>query len=74
LRGEDIPIGARCFAIVDAVDAMIYDRPYHRAVSFDEAAAEIRRCAGSHFDPALVEVGLAHIASRLTHRSKRLSA
>ena len=75
LRGYEIPVGARCFAIVDAVDALIYERPYHSSVTFEEAAAEIRRCAGSHFDPDLVEVGLAHIAARLTATTTaRLSA
>ncbi len=65
LVGESIPIGARCFAIVDAVDAMIYDRPYHRAISFEKAAAEVRRCAGSHFDPSLVDISLNHMARHL---------
>lgn len=54
LRGESIPLGARIFAVVDAVDAMIYKRPYNAPVTFREAAEEIRRCAGSHFDPQLV--------------------
>jgi putative nucleotidyltransferase with HDIG domain len=54
LKGEDIPLGARIFAVVDAVDAMIYKRPYNAPVTFREAAEEIRRCAGRHFDPDLV--------------------
>jgi response regulator RpfG family c-di-GMP phosphodiesterase len=54
LRGEEIPLGARIFAIVDAFDAMTFDRPYSRAISFEAAKAEIVRCAGSHFDPAIV--------------------
>jgi putative nucleotidyltransferase with HDIG domain len=62
LRGADIPIGARLFAIVDAYDALVFDRPYHKAVSFETAAAEIRRCAGSHFDPTLVEPALEFLA------------
>jgi putative nucleotidyltransferase with HDIG domain len=54
LRGEKIPLGARIFAVVDAVDAMIYKRPYNAPVTFEKAAEEIRRCAGKHFDPDLV--------------------
>jgi HD-GYP domain-containing protein (c-di-GMP phosphodiesterase class II) len=55
LQGEDIPVGARIFSVVDAFDAMTFDRPYSRAVSFGAARAELRRSAGAHFDPAVVE-------------------
>jgi len=55
LKGDEIPLGARIFAVVDAFDAMTFDRPYSKAISFDAARAEIKRCAGSHFDPAVVE-------------------
>jgi response regulator RpfG family c-di-GMP phosphodiesterase len=58
LRGEEIPLGARIFSAVDAFDAMTFDRPYSRAIPFDAAYAEIKRCAGSHFDPAVVEAFL----------------
>lgn len=54
LTGAAIPLGARIFSVVDAFDAMTFDRPYSRAISFDAAKAEIQRCAGSHFDPAVV--------------------
>jgi HD-GYP domain-containing protein (c-di-GMP phosphodiesterase class II) len=54
LKGAAIPLGARIFMVVDAFDAMTFDRPYSRAISFEAAKAEIRRCAGSHFDPAVV--------------------
>src|SRR5262249_49849368 len=54
LRGEAIPLGARIFAVADAFDAMTYDRPYSRAISFDAAPAEIRRCPGPPSDPAIV--------------------
>ena len=54
LRGEAIPLGARIFAVADAFDAMTFDRPYSRAISFEAARAEIERCAGTHFDPAVV--------------------
>ena len=59
LRGEAIPLGARIFAVADALDAMTFDRPYSRAISFEAACREIRRCAGTHFDPAVVETFLA---------------
>ena len=58
LKGEDIPLGARIFSVVDAFDAMTFDRPYSKAVPFEAAKAEIRRCAGSHFDPAVVSAFL----------------
>jgi len=58
LRGEQIPLGARIFSVVDAFDAMTFDRPYSKAISFDAARSEIKRCAGSHFDPAVVEAFL----------------
>lgn len=58
LRGEAIPLGARIFTIVDAVDAMIYKRPYNNPITFREAAEEVRRCAGTQFDPGLVELTL----------------
>jgi response regulator RpfG family c-di-GMP phosphodiesterase len=55
LRGEEIPVGARIFSVVDAFDAMTFDRPYSKAVAFETAYTEIKRCAGTHFDPLVVE-------------------
>ena len=55
LKGEEIPLNARIFSVVDAFDAMTFDRPYSKAIPFEAAIAEIKRCAGSHFDPRVVE-------------------
>jgi HD-GYP domain-containing protein (c-di-GMP phosphodiesterase class II) len=55
LQGEQIPLGARIFAIADTLDAMTSDRPYRKAASFADARAEIVRCAGTQFDPRCVE-------------------
>jgi response regulator RpfG family c-di-GMP phosphodiesterase len=55
LRGEDIDIGARIFAVVDAFDAMTSDRVYRRGCSYELALAELERCAGTQFDPVIIE-------------------
>ncbi|HEV8697935.1 MAG TPA: diguanylate cyclase [Candidatus Limnocylindrales bacterium] len=56
LRATEIPLGARIVAIADAYDAMVNDRPYKRAISHEQAVAELRRHAGTQFDPELVEL------------------
>jgi two-component system cell cycle response regulator len=53
-RGDDIPLGARIVSVCDAYDAMTSDRPYQRTMTPDEAIAELRRCAGTQFDPTVV--------------------
>jgi len=58
LRGEEIPLGARILAVVDAYGAIIDERPYKRAHSHEEAIAELQRCAGTQFDPQVVEAFL----------------
>jgi HD-GYP domain-containing protein (c-di-GMP phosphodiesterase class II) len=65
LRGEQIPFGARVFAIVDSVDAMIYKRPYNNPIAFGNAALEVRRCAGTQFDPELVDSTLNYLADHV---------
>ncbi|MFA6444369.1 MAG: HD-GYP domain-containing protein, partial [Sterolibacterium sp.] len=54
LKGEEIPINARIFAIVDVFDALTSKRPYKEPMPFDEAMAILRRDSGSHFDPRLI--------------------
>ncbi len=65
LKGAEISLGARIFALVDAVDAIVYDRPYHRGTVFSVAREEILKRAGSHFDPGLVEPALTHLSQHL---------
>jgi ribonuclease P protein subunit RPR2 len=58
LGETDIPLAARIFAVADAFDAMTNNRPYREALTVLEAMSEIERCAGTHFDPVIVEAFL----------------
>lgn len=55
IAGEEIPVSARIFALVDVFDALISKRPYKEALGLEEALAIIRSGSGTHFDPKLVE-------------------
>ena len=59
LRGEEIPLGARIFAIADSLDAMTSDRSYRKGTTFAAATKEIIQGSGTQFDPQIVEVFLA---------------
>jgi HD-GYP domain-containing protein (c-di-GMP phosphodiesterase class II) len=63
IAGEDIPLGSRVLAVVDAIESMTSGRPYRPARRRDEAIAELRREAGRQFDPAVVEA-LARVLER----------
>ena len=65
LAGDAIPLWSRLFAVIDALDALVSDRPYRKALSFDEARAEILTQAGKQFDPIAVE---AFVAEEVTLR------
>ena len=56
LAGNEIPIGARILTIADSFDAMVSDRPYRKGMPVADAIEELRRCAGTQFDPTLVEM------------------
>jgi putative two-component system response regulator len=56
LKGEEIPLAGRIVAIADVFDALTSERPYKRAWPVEDAVAEMRRGAGHHFDPELVEL------------------
>ena len=56
LAGESIPLAARIIAVCDAFEAMTSDRPYSAPRTADQALDELARCAGTQFDPAIVEI------------------
>jgi HD-GYP domain-containing protein (c-di-GMP phosphodiesterase class II) len=61
LAGEAIPLGARIVSACDAWDAMITTRPYRKAMNTTDALAELQRCAGTQFDPDVVEALCAEV-------------
>ena len=63
IKGEQISLGARLFAVIDTLDAMTSDRSYRKALSFDQARAEIVKMSGTQFDPAAVQAFLAEEAT-----------
>jgi len=58
LKGDDIPHGARVFAVADAIDALTVKRPYRKAFSFERALEEIIKASGSVYDPAVLQAAL----------------
>jgi putative nucleotidyltransferase with HDIG domain len=59
ISGAAIDLKARIFAVADCLEGMTTERPYRMAKSYSEVCDEMRRCAGSHFDPAVVDAFLA---------------
>jgi HD-GYP domain-containing protein (c-di-GMP phosphodiesterase class II) len=59
LRGEQIPLATRVFAVADSLDAMTDDRPYRAGMSLEDAVEEVQRHSGTQFDPVAVDALLA---------------
>lgn len=74
LVAEQIPLGARIITICDSFRAMLSVRPYKAAMSIEDALAELRRCSGTQFDPALVEVFCRLVEERAATEPLRRSA
>lgn len=60
LKGKQIPLGSRIFAVADSLDAMISNRPYRKALSIELARAEICKHSGTQFDPDVVKAFMEH--------------
>jgi putative two-component system response regulator len=56
LKGDEIPVAARLFAVVDVWDALTSDRPYRRAWTNENALAYVKEQSGKHFDPQIVDL------------------
>ena len=70
LAGEDIPLAARIIGVAEAYDAMQRNRPYRAGLTSEEAVSELRRCAGTQFDPAVVQSLLVVL---MAQREQKLS-
>jgi putative two-component system response regulator len=59
LKGDEIPISARMFALVDVYDALTNDRPYRKAMGIEETIAYLKSQSGTHFDPNIMDTFLS---------------
>ena len=64
LSGSAIPLGSRIILVSDTIDAMTTDRPYRKRLGLDVVVAELQKCRGTQFDPAIVEVVVSSVAVR----------
>jgi response regulator RpfG family c-di-GMP phosphodiesterase len=74
LKGEEIPLEARIFAIVDVYDALSFDRPYRKAWSKEKVIEYIKSESGKHFDPAVVAIFLEEIGKGPVSMADRMQA
>src|SRR5688572_2405834 len=70
LKGEDIPLGARILSVVDYFDALMAERPYHKAMSFEAAIALLRQESGKALDPVVVDKFIELIPSLQSEAAK----
>jgi HD-GYP domain-containing protein (c-di-GMP phosphodiesterase class II) len=68
LKGEEIPLGARIVAVIDAYDAMTSDRPYRNKMSKEAAVQELKKCSGTQFDPYIVDTFLEIIEKNSSNK------
>ena len=73
LVGEEIPRLARQVSVADAFSAMVHDRPYRKGLSWEDAVVELRRCAGTQFDPEMVEIFVRAIGHEQSAADRRVA-
>ncbi|MGZ6645762.1 MAG: HD-GYP domain-containing protein, partial [Solirubrobacteraceae bacterium] len=71
IAGEAIPLAARIICVCDAYSAMTTNRPYRAALPVADAVAELERCSGDQFDPAVVAALVETVAEHPEHRPAR---
>ncbi|PKK96631.1 MAG: hypothetical protein CVV58_05385, partial [Tenericutes bacterium HGW-Tenericutes-3] len=64
LSGEDIPLFSRIICVCDSYEAMTAERPYKNKMDIDQAVAEIKRCAGTQFDPILARLFVEEVLKK----------
>jgi putative nucleotidyltransferase with HDIG domain len=74
LSGEEIPLGARIFSVVDALDAMTSRRTYRKAIPFEDAVEKIAEASGTQFDPEVIDVFVKIPAEEWKDIKKRVSS
>ena len=74
LAGKDIPLAARIITVAEAYDSMVRDHPYQTSCTSEEAQMELSRCAGTQFDPAVVQVFLAVLTKQHEQLSQEVLA